>query len=168
MRNRLFALGLCLAVALALATPAALAQKTQTRGDWPVVQALSPGEKIVVRTKDGDRFTGRFDNASDILLVFEDDGRKVSLARDSIRLVQLNRGKSRLKGILVGAAIGGGIWLRLAARSTSQTATRSSPRRARFDPSARIGMARASARVRQGQQERDHLRSALKAVNRES
>ena len=111
MRNRLFALGLFLAVALAQTTPAALAQKTQTRGDWAALQTLSPGEKIVVKTKDGDRFTGRFESASDILLVFEDDGRKVSLARDSIRLVQLNRGKSRLRGMLFGAAIGGGIGL---------------------------------------------------------
>ncbi|MCA1636522.1 MAG: hypothetical protein LC802_23245, partial [Acidobacteria bacterium] len=104
-----FALGLFLVVTLAQTTPAALAQGTQTRSDWAALQTLSPGEKIVVKTKDGDRFTGRFESASDILLVFEDDGRKVSLARDSIRRVQLNRGKSRLKGLLFGAAIGGGI-----------------------------------------------------------
>jgi hypothetical protein len=78
------------------------------RNDWSAVQALSPGEKIVVRTKDGDRLTGRFDSASDILLNFTHDGRKVSLTRESIQRVQINRGKSHAKGALFGAAIGAG------------------------------------------------------------
>jgi hypothetical protein len=109
MRNRLFALGIFLAFALAQAPAAAFAQETRPLGSWPVVQALSPGQKIVVRLKDGDRFHGRFDSASDILLVFEKDGRKVSFARDSIYRVQLDRGNSRKKGLLWGVAIGGGI-----------------------------------------------------------
>ena len=107
MGNRLLALGLFIAVTLAPAT--ALAQQPQTRGDWSAVQALSPGEKISVKTKDGDRLDGRFESASDILIIFERRGRKVSLARDSIRLVQLDRGKSRKKGLLWGIAIGGGV-----------------------------------------------------------
>jgi hypothetical protein len=107
MGNRLLALGLFFAVALAPAT--ALARQTQTRGDWSDVQALSPGEKISVKTKDGDRLDGRFESASDILIIFERRGRKVSLARDSIHLVQLDRGKSRKKGLLWGIAIGAGV-----------------------------------------------------------
>ena len=109
MRNRLLALGLFLAVVCAPASAFAQAARTETRGDWSAVQALSPGEKISVRTKDGDRLDGRFESASDILIVFERRGRKVSLARDSIGLVQLDRGKSRKKGVLWGIAIGGGI-----------------------------------------------------------
>ncbi len=108
MRNRLFALGLFLAVALAQ-MPAALAQTTVTRNDWAAVEALSPGQKIVVKMKDGDRFHGRFESATDILLVFEKDRRKVSFARDSIYRVQLDRGNSRKKGLLWGVAVGGGI-----------------------------------------------------------
>ncbi len=109
MRNRLLALGLFFAVALAHAPSAALAQTAQTRGDWSAVQALSPGQKISVRTKDGDRLDGRFESASDILIIFERRGRKVSLARDSIHLVQLDRGKSRTRGLLIGLAVGGGV-----------------------------------------------------------
>jgi hypothetical protein len=109
MRNGLLALGLFCAVALAQAPSAALAQTSGTRGDWAAVEALSPGRKIVVRMKDGDRFHGRFDSATDILLVFEKDGRKVSFARDSIYRVQLDRGNSRKKGLLWGLAAGGGV-----------------------------------------------------------
>jgi hypothetical protein len=109
MRNRLFTLGLFFASVLAQTPSSALAQTTQPRGDWSDVQALSPGQKISVRTKDGDRLDGRFESASDILIVFERRGRKVSLARDSIHLVQLDRGKSRKRGLLLGIAIGGGI-----------------------------------------------------------
>ena len=107
MGNRLLALGLF--IALALAPASALGRQTQTRGDWSAVQALSPGEKISVKTKDGDRLDGRFESASDILIIFERRGRKVSLARDSIQLVQLARGKSRTRGLLIGMAVGGGI-----------------------------------------------------------
>jgi hypothetical protein len=107
MRKRIHALTLALLLPLASGAPAA-AQSRGAGGDWSAVQALSPGAKIVVRTKDGDRLTGRFDSANDLLLNFTHDGKKVSLTRESIRRVQLNRGKSRAKGALVGAAIGGG------------------------------------------------------------
>jgi hypothetical protein len=108
--HRLLTLGLALAFALAQA-PAVAARQSRTRAldDWSALQTLSRGQKIVVRTKDGDRLTGRFDSASDLLLNYEEDnGRKVSLTRESVKLVQLNRGKSRLNGALLGAAIGGG------------------------------------------------------------
>ena len=107
MRARIFALGLALTVALAGIAPAA-AQDASGAGTWAAVQALTAGEKVVVRTKDGERKTGRFDSATDLQLVITRDGRKVAYARDQIRLVQINRGTSRGKGALVGAAIGGG------------------------------------------------------------
>lgn len=107
MRARIFALGLALTVALAGTTPAA-AQTAAGADTWAAVQALTAGEKLVVRTKDGERKTGRFDSATDIQLVVTRDGRKVAYARDQVRLVQINRGTSRAKGALFGAAIGGG------------------------------------------------------------
>ena len=109
MTHRLLALGLALASVLALSPAPAAAQTRRALDDWSALQTLSPGQKIVVRTMDGDRLTGRFDSANDLLLNYEEDnGRKVSLKRESIKLVQLNRGKSRLNGALVGAGIGGG------------------------------------------------------------
>ena len=105
--HRLLALGLALAFGLAQA-PAATAQtRARALDDWSAVQALSAGQKLIVRTKDGDRLTGRFDSANDLLLNFTDGRKKVSLTRESIKLVQLDRGNSRGKGVLVGALIGG-------------------------------------------------------------
>ena len=105
MIARIFALLLVSALAL---VPSASAQSRGARGDWSNVQALSSGDKVVVHTKDGDRLTGRFDSASGTNINFTHDGKKVTLTRDSIRLVQISRGKSRLNGALLGAAIGGG------------------------------------------------------------
>jgi hypothetical protein len=117
MSSRFFALVAALAFALAPVADAsaqgvpftpAPAQRGAAPSDWSAVEALPPGRKIIVRTKDGDRLTGTFDSATDLRINFTDDGRKVSLTRESVKLVQLNRGKSRLNGALVGAAIGGG------------------------------------------------------------
>ena len=107
MRNRLFALGLALFFTLAQAAPAAAGTPPAPADDWSAVRALSAGEKVVVRTRDGDRLTGRFDSASDLLISFADGRRKVSLTRESIRLVQLDRGNSRGRGVLYGLLIGG-------------------------------------------------------------
>ncbi len=108
MTQRLLKLGLALAFALAQGTAAAAQTRARPLDDWSAVQTLSPGQKIVVRTKDGDRLTGRFDSANDLLLNFADGKRKVSLTRESVRLVQLDRGNSRAKGALFGALVGAG------------------------------------------------------------
>jgi hypothetical protein len=105
--RRLLALGLLLAFALAPARPAAAQTPARSLDGWSAVQTLSPGQKIVVRTKDGDRLTGRFDSANDLLINFTDGKRKISLTRESIKRVQLDRGNSRAKGALFGALIGG-------------------------------------------------------------
>ena len=120
MRNRFFALGLALLFTLAQAAPA-FAGTPNAPDDWTALQTLSAGQKIIIRTKDGDRLTGRFDSANDLLLNYvEDNGRKVSLKRESVKLVQLNRGKSRGKAALLGAAIGGGAALAIGGWAYSQ------------------------------------------------
>jgi hypothetical protein len=109
MHKRLIAPALALVFALAPSLSVAARQRGPERqSDWSAVQALAPGEKLVVRTKDGDRITGRFVSATDLLLVVKHGETDMSFARDNVRLVQLNRGKSRLKGALFGAAIGAG------------------------------------------------------------
>jgi hypothetical protein len=116
MRIRLFTLVLALACALAQVAPVTAQQpgrQPDTLQDWAAVQTLSRGEKIVVRLKEGNRLSGRFDSANDLVLNFTDDGRQLSLTRESIQRVQLNRGKSRLKGAAFGAAIGAGAGLGL-------------------------------------------------------
>ena len=106
MRNRLFALGLTLFFTLAQTAPA-FAGTPNAPADWSAVQALSTGEKVSVRTKDGDRLKGRFDSASETEISFTQDGRKVTLRRDSIRRVEVGH-RNRWKGALVGAGAGAG------------------------------------------------------------
>jgi hypothetical protein len=105
--QKLLTIGLALAFALAQAPPASAQTRARANDDWSAVQGLSPGQKIVVRTKDGDRLSGRFDSANDLLINFADGRRKVSLTRESIKLVQLDRGNSRGRGALFGALVGG-------------------------------------------------------------
>ena len=107
MRTKIFALGLALLLASGGAAPAA-AQDASARGNWAAVQSLQAGEKLVVKTVDGRREAGRFESANDLLLIVERGGRKVAYERDRVRLVQINRGKSRAKSAALGAAIGGG------------------------------------------------------------
>jgi hypothetical protein len=117
MITRFFAFGYALILLFALVTPIAAqsnrvpvaAQSNAVRGDWSAVQSLAPGEKIAVHLKDGDRLTGRFDTASDTNISFKRDGKQVTLTRESIGRVQVSRGKTRWKGALVGAGIGGGL-----------------------------------------------------------
>lgn len=117
MITRFFAFGYALILALALVQPIAAqsyvtggtAQTKATRGDWSAIQSISPGEKIVVRMKDGERMTGRFDSATDANINFKHDGKQVTLTRESVGRVQVERGKARIKGALAGAAIGGGL-----------------------------------------------------------
>ena len=111
MTRRLQALGLALAFALAQAPAASAQTRARALDDWSAVQSLSAGQKIIVRTKDGDRLSGRFDSANDLLINFADGRRKVSLTRESIKLVQLDRGNSRGKGMLFGALVGAGAGL---------------------------------------------------------
>jgi hypothetical protein len=110
MRTRFFALTAALIFAFAQA-PASYARGADAAADsdWSSVRALTPGAEIAVRLKDGDRLTGRFDSATEQNITFTHDGRKVSLTRESVRNVKLSRGKNRLKGALVGAAVGGGL-----------------------------------------------------------
>lgn len=105
MTNRLFALAL--ALLFTLAPFADVSAKTPAPADWPAVQSLSPGEKVRVSTRDGDRLNGRFESANDTDINFVQNGHKVSLRRDTVKRVEVGH-KNRRLGALVGAGIGVG------------------------------------------------------------
>lgn len=105
MTNRLFALALALLFTYTLSAPASAA--TPKAADWSAVQTLSPGDKVRVSTRDGDRLKGRFESATDTDINFTEDGRRVTLRRDQIKRIELGH-KNRWKGALLGAAVGGG------------------------------------------------------------
>ena len=106
MTNRLFALTLALLFTLAPVATAS-AKTPNAPADWSAVQTLSPGEKVRVSTKDGDRLKGRFESATDTDINFTEDGRRVTLRRDQIKRVEVGH-KNRWKGALLGAGVGGG------------------------------------------------------------
>src|SRR5215213_3441757 len=106
MTNRLFALTLALLFTLAPAGTAS-AKPTPAPADWSALQSLSPGEKVRVSTRDGDRLKGRFESATDTDINFTEDGRRVTLRRDNIKRVEIGH-KNRWKGALLGAGVGGG------------------------------------------------------------
>lgn len=118
MRKALFAFGLALALLTGQAAPALAAGKKGTKeaqatnaapaADWSAVLAIPAGEKIVLRMKDGQRYEGRFESASDLLVNILRNGRSMSLERERIRRVSQKGGMSRTNGALWGAAIGGG------------------------------------------------------------
>ena len=109
MRTRFFALTAAIIFALAQVPAAHARDNTKATADWSSVQSLTPGQKIAVRTKDGDRLKGRFESAPETDVNFTEGGRKVTLRRDQIRRVEIERGKKRWQGALVGAGAGGGL-----------------------------------------------------------
>ena len=106
MRNSIFALTLALLFALA-PSPSVSAATPGPAADWSAVRTLSPGEKVAVSTKDGDRLKGRFESASEAEINFTHDGRKVTFRREHVGRVEVGR-RDRLKGALVGAGVGAG------------------------------------------------------------
>ena len=106
MTNRLFALTLALIFTLAPAATAS-AKTTPAPADWSALQSLSPGEKVRVSTRDGDRLKGRFESATETEINFTEEGRKVTLKRDQVKRVEVGH-KNRWKGALLGAGVGGG------------------------------------------------------------
>jgi hypothetical protein len=106
MTKRFFALALALIFTLTPATSVS-AKTTPAPAEWSSIQSLSTGEKVRVSTKDGDRLKGRFESATDTEINFTNEGRKVTLKRDSIKRVEVGH-KNRWKGALLGAGVGGG------------------------------------------------------------
>jgi hypothetical protein len=106
MTNRIFALAL--ALLFTLATVASASAKTPAPADWPAVQTLSPGEKVRVSTKDGDRLKGSFESASDTEINFTHEGHRMTLRRDNVKSVEVGH-KNRWKGALLGGGIGTGL-----------------------------------------------------------
>ncbi|HEX5706009.1 MAG TPA: hypothetical protein VFX96_01850 [Pyrinomonadaceae bacterium] len=111
MTHKIFALLIALATFSAHAVTARANDLDEAQGPpnrWEAVQAIGGGVKVVVRTKDGEKKEGHFENATDSVLVIRRDGKSVSFDRANVRRVSYKGGTSHKKGALVGAAIGGG------------------------------------------------------------
>ena len=107
MRNRLMALTLAAASALAAHAPVAFAQTIMVHGDWAAVEALPEGVAVTVETMSGDTLKGKLSSVSSTALTLQHKGSPVSLNRDNLRRVYRREGSSRARGALLGAAVGG-------------------------------------------------------------
>jgi len=112
MRSKALALSLVV-ITFLVSSPLALAQQTtQTSGEWSIVKAISTGEKLLVKMKNGKQFQGRSAGVSDTRLALSEGSKVTEIERDNIqkiyRLVSKSIAKSTGKATLIGAATGFG------------------------------------------------------------
>ncbi|MDQ4122460.1 MAG: hypothetical protein M3209_13560 [Acidobacteriota bacterium] len=113
---------LTLTILLLLSQPTfLLGQAVNQQQDWSAVQALSPGIKLLVETKNGKRLKGTLNNASVATLALTRNNRTENLNKDDIqRVYRLNTG-SREKSALIGTAAGAGLGAGAAAIALGST-----------------------------------------------
>lgn len=110
MTSRTLVFLLIVSTLLVSVTPA-LAQQAGVSSDWATVQAMAPGEKVSIETKDGKKMKGRLRSVSDTMVTLDRGSKTSDLSRDSISRVYRmvgSAGKSVGKAAAIGAAIGGG------------------------------------------------------------
>jgi len=77
--------------------------------DWTVVQALTPSDQIVVTLKTEKEVKGKFLDAGAGEVSVERNGKRESVAKDTIAQIHLIRGKAaKGKWAVIGAGIGAG------------------------------------------------------------
>lgn len=104
---------LCAIVLVGLLLPIASIAQQPTR-DWSTIEALKPGTKVIVLTKNGREFEGEKRQSTDDTLFMNtrfpvQGSRTISLTRDEV--AEVRKKKSRWVFPVIGAAIGIGIGL---------------------------------------------------------
>jgi hypothetical protein len=90
------------------AAPGALAQGTAV-DNWAAVQALTPGDEIVIRLKTDKETKGKFLDAGAGEVSLERKGKRESIAKDTIAQIHfVKRKAAKGQWALIGAGIGAG------------------------------------------------------------
>jgi hypothetical protein len=99
--------GVCAAALLTLTAPITPAQNAVD--NWAAVQALTPGDEVVITLKTEKETKGKFLDAGAAEVSIERKGKRESVAKDTIARVHLIKGKAK-KGqwALIGAGVGAG------------------------------------------------------------
>jgi hypothetical protein len=120
MNKRIFWL-LMVGVLLIVQTPIVLAQGAQgSIHEWSTVQTVAADERLIVIQKDGKTIEGKMIEASDTNLTLSRNNKVLNIPRDSIRRIQVVKGKAaKSKWSLIGAGIGGGAGAGLGATQVS-------------------------------------------------
>jgi hypothetical protein len=112
MRTKAFALIIITLTLLVNSTATLARQTSDLNRQWAVVRATPSGDKLSVRLKDGKKVEGTARSVSDTMLTIDRGNSTTDFSRDSIakvyQVIQKSRGKSVVKGTLIGAGIGFG------------------------------------------------------------
>lgn len=101
-----------LLIIMLISSPLAMAQSPTASGDWRAVQALAPGEEIVVNLKDGRGVKGKLASVTDTELNLTRNNKNETLGRDRIfQIYQRKRKAEKGKYAAIGAGIGAGAGL---------------------------------------------------------
>ena len=108
MRSRTVALAL--AFLILLTHPSiSLAQHAPAPSEWSVVKAVPPGDKLVVKLKNGQTIKGRLKAISDVHLTLARDQKSFDIDRQEVRQIHRIVPKSAAKPALIGAGTGAAI-----------------------------------------------------------
>ena len=111
MRKRIAIVSVLLAITLVY-SPLARAQQPAASGNWSAVQALAPGDDLVVKLKDGRSVEGKLNSVTDTELSLTRNNKSESFGRDRVFQVYEKKRKSEKgKFAAIGAGIGAGTGL---------------------------------------------------------
>lgn len=93
-------------------SPLARAQTPRASGDWSAVQALAPGDELVVKLKDGRSVEGKLGSLTDAELTLTRNNKSETFGRDRIfQIYERKRKSEKGKYAAIGAGIGAGTGL---------------------------------------------------------
>lgn len=111
MRKRIAIVSVLLAITL-VSSPLARAQQPTASGNWSAVQALAPGDDLVVKLKDGRSVEGKVNSVTDTELSVTRNNKSETFGRDRVFQVYERKRKSEKgKYAAIGAGIGAGTGL---------------------------------------------------------
>lgn len=110
MKRKTVVLSILLAISL-IYSPVAMAQQS-TAGDWSSVRAVSLGDELIIKLKDGKNVRGKVSGSTDADVTITHKNKSETFARDSVSQVyQLKRKAEKGKYAAIGAGIGAGAGL---------------------------------------------------------
>jgi hypothetical protein len=119
MRGRKTILSALLAITLTC-SPLAMAQQPAASGAWIAVQALAPGDRLVVKLKDGRSVEGKLASVTDAELSLTRNNKSETFGRDRVFQIYAKKRKSEKgKFALIGAGTGAGTGLGIGAAKNS-------------------------------------------------
>jgi hypothetical protein len=111
MKRKPAIVSLLLAVVL-MYSPFAIAQQPVASDDWSAVQAVAPGDELVINLKDGKSLKGKVSSVTSDELSLSRKNRNENIQRGSIaQIFRVKRKAEKGKYAAIGAAIGAGAGL---------------------------------------------------------